>query len=687
MSVVWAAEIGAGAYAANASLGVTMCKELVSRGAGFGSSSERAEAACFSPPSLAVGGRIDSETQPILLQWRPCDTSPMGDQEGIDRAPPLTADARFLARLQPFAGLSHETLEHVAAVMSEQNLAEGATVLTEGGEPSRQLYVVRDGSLELARNGLVVDILTLGDVFGHPTLLTGEPPLFTVRVREEALLLCIPADVALRVLEGPQGARFVARTLGERLDKAARTLRALPDVRTRSVMSLVHGAPVFCEPDATIAHVAQVMAREGLTAVLITTRHGLGIVTDVDMRDKVVAVHASGDAPVSTIMTHPVQTVGASALAQEASVKMMEAGVNHLPVVRADGAVVGMLSASSLMTLDTLSPFALRSTIMTARTPDTVIEASKDLPKLFVDLVDARLDAPALTRIVTTLSDAMTVRLLELTIRRLGAPPVAFAWLALGSAARSELTLASDQDNGLAYEDTDDAEADEYFRVLGRDVNEALARCGFSPDSHGVAVHNRDWRLPASDWLRMFNECLGGWDADRLFRAAIGFDLHRLYGDLDIVPQLTDIIRKAPRHARFLGGLAELGAEIPSPLGFRQRLRGPVDIKKSGLLPVQNLARFFAFANGFTQRSTVDRLVAVEEAGRRGRESAQSLREAFLNMAHLQLRHHANAIRAGRAADNAIDTAKLRPLTRASLQEALRVVAAAQRRQAQRPSL
>jgi CBS domain-containing protein len=304
-----------------------------------------------------------------------------------------------------------------------------------------------------------------------------------------------------------------------------------------------------------------------------------------------------------------------------------------------------------------------------------------------VDLVDAHLDAPALTRIVTTLCDAMTVRLLELTIRRLGAPPVAFSWLALGSMGRSELTLASDQDNGLAYEDTDEAGVDDYFHVLGRDVNEALGRCGFSPDEHGVVVHNKKWRLQASDWLRMFNECLGGWDTDRLFRAAIGFDLRHLYGDLDILPQLTDIIRQAPRHARFLGGLAELGAEIPSPLGFRQRLRGPVDIKKSGLLPVQNLARFFAFANGFTQSSTVDRLVAVEEAGSRGRESAQSLREAFLNMAQLQLRHHANAIRAGRPPDNAIDTAKLRPLTRASLQEALRVVAAAQRRQEQRPSL
>ncbi len=611
----------------------------------------------------------------------------MKNHEGIGDAPPLTANARFLARLEPFSGMDHEALEHAAAEMSERRIPAGESVLVEGAEPGTQLYAVREGALELVHRGLVVDVLARGDMFGHPTLVTGEAPQFTVRAREDTSVFCIPAKVALRVLARPEGVRFIARTLRDRLAKVARTMHAIPDVRLRTVTSLLRSAPVFCEPDTTITDAAGLMAREGISALLVKTRDGLGIVTDVDLRDKVVAVRASGDAPVTAIMSQPVRTVGAGMLAQEASVQMMEAGVNHLPVVDAGGAVAGILSASSLMTLDTLSPFALRSAILSAHTTGEVVAASGEVPGLFVDLVDAHLDAPTLTRIVTALGDAMTSRLLELTMGRLGPPPVAFSWLALGSTARGELTLASDQDNGLAYEDTDEAGVDDYFCALGREVNEALGRCGFSPDDHGVVVHNKDWRMPASDWLRMFTECLGGWDTDRLFRAAIGFDLRHVFGALSIVPRLTDIVRQAPRHARFLGGLAELGAEIPSPLGFRQRLRGPVDIKKSGLLPVQNLARFFAFANGFTPSSTVDRLTAVEEAGRRGRESAQALREAFLSMGHLQLRHHANAIRAGRPPDNAIDSATLRPLTRAGLQEALRVVAAAQRRQAQRPSL
>ena len=49
-------------------------------------------------------------------------------------------------------------------------------------------------------------------------------------------------------------------------------------------------------------------------------------------------------------------------LAPEASIEMLQAGVNHLAVVDADGNVLGVVSAGSLMNLDAISPFALRWT-------------------------------------------------------------------------------------------------------------------------------------------------------------------------------------------------------------------------------------------------------------------------------------------------------------------------------------
>ncbi len=597
----------------------------------------------------------------------------------------LDEKVRFLARIDPFHGLPRDYLQRVATSLSDLLVPEGRSLLVEGGLPGTQLYVVRAGSFEITHKEVVLDILAPGAVFGHPTLLTGQAPEFTTRAREDSFLYCIPSDIAIVILSRPEGVRFVARTLRDRLIQAARTMRALPDVRTRAVTSLIRGAPVFCGPETSIREAAELMARDKLSAVLVEGRDGLGIVTDVDIRDKMVVGGISPEAPVSTIASSPVTTVRAEALAAEAALAMMESGVNHLPVIEASGRVLGILSASSLMTLDALSPFALRQVIQAAPGEDDVAEAAADVPKLFVDLIDAGVGPMSLMRIVTVLADAMTSRLIQLSLDRLGRPPTAWAWLALGSSARSELTLASDQDSGIAYEDADDPAVDEFFRRVAEDVNAGMDRCGFPTDKTGVAASNREWRMSMSEWVGVFTRCLSsGSDNDRLMQAAIGFDFRGVAGDLPIVPALMDIIRQAPRHVSFLGGLMDLGTEIPTPLGFRQRLTGPVDIKRSGLLPIQNLARYYAFARGITAPTTIERLVAVQEAGAPGSDSSPMLQEAFRGMSQIRLQHHADALRQGRRADNAIDTTLLTPLNKVSLQEALRVVYAAQRRLPQR---
>jgi CBS domain-containing protein len=589
--------------------------------------------------------------------------------------------ARFLSHHEPFKGMRRTRLERIAAALVEHPFAAGETVLVESGPPGEELFVVRDGTLELLHKEAVVAIITSGEVFGYPTLLTGLPPEFTIRARQDSIVYGIPKDDAFSVLSRPEGVRFVAGNLRERLLQAARTMRSLPDVRTRPVTSLLRSRPLFCEPGTPIRDAAKLLIDEHRSAILVRLADGgLGIVTDVDFRDKVVVGGVSPDAPVRTIMTTPVHTISANVLAPEAAIAMMAAGVNHVPVLDPDGSVVGILSASNLMTLEARSPFAVRRALQSARTEDDLVQAAGDVPGLFVDLLDAHLDAPALMRVLTVLSDSMTARLLELAFARHGDPPVPYAWLAFGSSARSELTLISDQDNGLAYADTDDPAVDEYFAKLARDVNWGLARCGFPYDPHGVLACYDQWRMSLSKWEGVFKECLEGRDLKRLARASVAYDFRQVAGELYVDLALTEIMREAPAHRRFMKGLEQLGTDTRSPLGFWQRLEGPIDIKKNGLVPIQNLARYRAFSRGITAHSTLERLVAVREVGGEETEAERSLREAYLSMAHLQLRHHANAIRAGRRPDNIIDTATLKPLTKAMLQEALREVAAAQKR-------
>jgi len=596
--------------------------------------------------------------------------------------------AAFLARYEPFKDLDPEERERIAAAMTTRKVAKGEVVLVEGGEVGQELYVVAKGTFDLEHQGVTIAVMDRGRMFGHPTLLTGEPPEFTTRALEDAAVYCIPPDIGLEVLGRPAGVRFVARGLRARLIDAARTMRALPDVRTRTVESLLHHPPVFCAPETSVADAAALMATQHVTALLVEARDGLGIVTDVDLRDKVVARRASMDAPVSSIMSRPVHTVPIDILAPEASIAMIEAGVNHLPVVDDQGRVAGVLSASSLMSLDSLSPFALRHAILHARSEDEVAAASTQVPRLFVDLLDAHLDAAALMRIVTLLNDAQTTRLLELFEEEHGEAPVLYAWLAFGSTARGELTLASDQDNGLAFADTDDPEALDYFRRMALAVNGGLQRCGFVADPHGVVASRDEWRLSFTQWRRLFADCLRGIDLDRLVTAAIIFDIRQVAGQLVVVPPLQTIVRQAPRFDRFLNGLSNLATDIRMPLGgLGRRVAGQVDLKKKALLPIQNLARYYTLFSGFTAVSTLERLIAVEEAQVHGSESAPSLRDAFASLSGLRLEHHATALREDRAPDDVVDTAGLKPLVRAGLQEALREVHAAQRRPPGTPDL
>jgi CBS domain-containing protein len=593
---------------------------------------------------------------------------------------PADERVRFLALLEPFAALDPAELERVALSVTERRLAAGEAVMVESGRPGAYLFLVHEGTLELLHKQALVAILTSGEIFGHLTLLTGLSPEFTARARSDASVYCIPKDVAVELLSRPEGVKWLAATQRERLLQAARSMSALPDVRTRPVTEVVRSAPVFCDPGTTIRDAARLMIDERRSVILVHAGDGLGIVTDVDLRDKVVVGGVSRDAPVSLIMTTPVHTIGAEALAPEASIAMMVAGVNHLPVLDEAGDVVGVLSASNLMTLEARSPFALRRAIHAARTEKDLDEAAADMPELFLDLLDARLEAPSLTRVLTVLFDTMTARLLELAFERYGEPPVPYAWLAFGSAARSELTLASDQDNGLAYADTDDPAVDEFFRRVAEDVNGGLVRCGFAADPHGVLARTAQWRMSLTRWKEVFSDCLQGRDLDRMARASVAFDYRQVAGELQVDLALTDIMREAPSHPRFLKGLELLGAKMRVPLGFRQRLEGFIDIKKNGLIPIQNLARYHAFSRGITAPTTLERLEAVRESCDDDTTCERSLREAFISMSELQLRHHARLLRAGRAPHNEIDVETLRPLTRATLQEAMREVAAAQKR-------
>jgi CBS domain-containing protein len=592
--------------------------------------------------------------------------------------------AAFLGRFPPFTGLSPDELVAVAETVALRRYAEGANILVEDGPPTEHMFVVREGSVELVHEEEVVDILEPGECFGHPSLLTGLAPAFTVRAHEETTCFAMPRKTALDVLARPAGAGWVAATLRERLTRTGHTVHALPSVNTVSVADLLRRPPVFCEAGTTISHAARLMTDNGVSALLIRDGSNISIVTDARLRERVIAQELSPANPVSRV-AEPAPTVGPEYLAVDAIVEMLDAGSDHLVVVDGRGGAVGLLTAADLLGLESRSPVALRQALLRARDEDELVDTARQLGRLLLTLIDADVAPEKVGRVLSLQADTLVARLIDFAIARHGPAPVSWAWLQLGSAARRELTLGSDQENALAYAESAD---DAYFERLAADVNDGLARCGFAPDANDVLARNRTWRMSESAWAEVFEDCLETPVESRLIRATVVFDFRHAAGGLEVVAPLVGVLRRARDHPDFVRQLARSATSFKPPIGFRGSFslgregaeRGRLDIKRGGAIPIANLARYHALAHGVTISPTLDRLVAAQEVGALDAEAGASLREAFAVVSRVRIAHHAAQIEAASAVDNLVDPGDLAPLARNELREAFRVVADAQKR-------
>ncbi len=580
--------------------------------------------------------------------------------------------------------MSSGELEAIAAAAVARDYRAGEAALVEDGPPAAFLFVVRSGAMELVHADQVVDVLVPGACFGHPSLLTGMAPAFTTRAAVDTGCLLIPDDVALLVFSHPSGARYIASTLRQRLVRTGYAAHALPALSMTRLGGLVHRPPLILPAGTSIRDAAAAMTAEHATAALVEMRDGLNIVTDRDLRERVLAQGRSPDEPISIAVRPPGLELPADRTAGEALVDLLDAQEREACVIGSDGRIVGILSTEDIAGGEH-SPFALRRAIARAPDEDALAKTMRaGLPQLLSSLLSAGLAPADVCRTLAVQSDTATVRLLELAFARHGSAPVPWAWLALGSVARRELTLASDQDNAMAYADEAGLEADGFFARVAADVNAGLARCGLGEDQAEVLARDPRWRMSQSRWLQVFRECLERPDRSHLVRAAVAFDFRLVVGGLDVVPSLVEVIRDARQHPGFIRRMARTVTDLKVPVGRRGQIvterDGHVDLKLGGALPIANVARLHAFAAGVTISGTIDRLVAAEGTGLLEPGSAVALREAFAAVSLIRLEHHLDCLAAGRPADNRVDPRDLPPLRRAGLREALRAVQGAQRR-------
>ena len=599
---------------------------------------------------------------------------------------------RFLQEHPPFDALGADEVERVAAAAEPEFHRAGSTIFSQGAEPAEHLRIVRDGAVEIVFDGRVLDLLGEGEMFGQASMLSGLPTGFEARAGEDAVCYRIPAVVAREPLSRPAGLRFLARSLLDLRYEggAAATTEPGVDPPLQPVGSLLRGTPVVCGPDAAIREVAELMTAAHATSAVVTLGDGsVGILTDHDLRTRVVARGLTEDTPVSAAMSAPAYTCPPDRLGGDVLLDMLDRGFRHFPVVSATGTILGVVEEIDLVAAQTRSSFYLRRRIARARTVDELIDAARELRPTAIAMHDAQVGASNVAAVYSVVVDALTRRMLELTVAEGPVVGVDFAWLALGSQARREALPSSDVDSAIVWFGAgDDDEVKTRLQAVGTKVVERLEACGLTADAHGATASDPRFVRSLDSWQRAVHSWIEDPTQEKaLVLTSVLVDSRPVLGIHTGTP-VADAFRLAPGNPALLRLLARFALSHRPPTGFFRGLvveptgehRGRLDLKQRGVIPIVDLARWAGIAAGVTSASTRERLRAAAAGGTLPEAHARTLEDALTLITDLRVEHQVEQLCAGEEPDDFVDPATLTRLTRSYLREAFRAVASVQKR-------
>jgi PAS domain S-box-containing protein len=451
---------------------------------------------------------------------------------------------------------------------------------------------------------------------------------------------------------------------------------------------------VFCDLQTPLHSLAAMITAEQATAALVRSEAAVvvGIITDHDLRARVVATAGDLHQPAYQVMTSPLVTIDEHAQVYEALLRMEERGVQHLAVTDESGQVSGVLRNQELLQFQSYGAIVLNREIARAATAEEVVRSCRRTPGLVHTLIDSGAHPDRITRLISSVCDAATERFIALAQAELGPAPVPFAFIALGSQGRQEQTLYTDQDNAIIYETPDGGErpaAAAYLVGLGEKVCGWLDQAGYPFCRGQVMAQNPRWVQPLSVWKQYFSEWIHKAEPQQLLEFSIFFDFRTVHGDAELAPNLRRHVHRVLQDSpSFLPHFAQNSLLFKPPLRLFGRIvsggeqAGHLNLKDA-MMPIVNFARLYSLRQELHETGTLERLTALVEHGVLPQESQEETAAAYNVLMRLRLRNQAEELQSGRDPSNVISTRKLRHHEETLLNQSFAQITAIQKRLSQ----
>lgn len=611
----------------------------------------------------------------------------------------------FLRAATPFDLLPAAEIETVSANLTELNHPKNHTLFVQEETILPHVIIVQSGRLErvIEENGKpsVKEILGPRRIYGGISLLFNNGiSTSTVRCAEDVIVYALDRENFLRLcVKHPEFARYFSRSMDEgrkRLSSAgaaedARVPEPVADAfMWKPVGDIARGFP-SCPARTSIREAAELISASGRSAIVVLDEQSrpVGLITDDDLRKKVIVAGMSPQDSVETIMSGPLIQISSQVPVFEAVLTMMRRRIKHLPVFAGER-IQGVITERDLLLEGTQSPVFLVHEIQNARETEHLKQAYAKLPEVVTRLLSSGLRAGHVNGIITAITDAVLARVMEMTLADMGSPPAEFAFLLFGSEGRKEQTLKTDQDNAIVFADVaeQDREAvNRYFLELGTRVCDQLHEIGQQHCEFNIMAKNPDWCQPLSVWKKYYRKWVISDDPDRILNAGIFFDFRLGHGSPGLVAQLhSALFAELAEWPGLLRHMARNTLHYRPPLGFfgnfvlqeKGRGKGALDIK-SAMRLVVDFGRIYAMQTQMTETNTVKRLRALYDQQRLDKEAFDDLVHAYEFLMHQRLRHQSRVLESGRGeVNNYLRPGDLTTIDQQALKEAFKQIRVAQ---------
>ncbi|WP_439883332.1 DUF294 nucleotidyltransferase-like domain-containing protein [Pontibacter sp. MBLB2868] len=613
----------------------------------------------------------------------------------------------FLKTVKPFDILPEDVLIGVADLLQEVKYPKDTAIYHQEVTKMKGVDLIAAGEYEAffydsEQNKRVVDHHGAGYCYGGVSvLLNRKKSLRSVIAKKGTVVYFLPRRDFKQLCQAyEEFFHFFTSEFGRRMlnDEYAHFVKrptafeenyiASDQLYSRKIESLVYRELVTCSADTPVYAAARIMADKKVSCLFVQDEQEqiIGYLTDITIRDNVVAKQVSVQEPVNQVMDNPIVCIDTQAYVYEAILLMFRTKTRYL-LIQGNGQFLGFISRNKLLSEQAQSPFVFIQSVKLAQSVEELKRKWDKVPEIVYQLLNRGVKPEIVNQVITTVSDTIALKVIEGVIEEMGTPPAKFVFMVLGSEGRKEQTLNTDQDNAIIYEDKANEQRElvrAYFLKFADQVSERLDAIGFSYCKGGFMAKNSKWTHSLSHWKRNYSSWMKEPDPEKVMKFSTFFDCRYIYGEHGIMDELRAYLDQELQKplGTFLYHMANNALQYEPPLTFFKNIKTftkgsqeVFDIKKT-MTPLVDLVRVHALSNRVFRTNTGERLHALKEIGEFSETDYHELIHSYYYLMSIRLKRQAvQIIQDKTVPDNLISISGLTKIEKVTLKETFNTIA------------